>query len=189
MKILTGEFKFSTVKSKEAKNNDMKQGKEAINRNKRSNAMNQDQHKMEAEIKAEIEKMYRNQIGSINEMMKPEFVSCSLEEKTLIVAFPVLEWERNRVGVMHGGAIAAAFDIATGLLARYLAGQNFAPTIQLETVFIRPVQIGDVFEVSVKTNLSGRKLTHLYSEGTMRSSGKLAATATASYFNENTSNR
>jgi acyl-coenzyme A thioesterase PaaI-like protein len=147
------------------------------------------QEKMEAEIRAEIEKMYRNQNGSINEMMKPEFVSCSHEEKTLTVAFPVLEWEKNRVGAMHGGAIASAFDIVTGLLARYLAGQNFAPTIQLETVFIRPIPIGEVFEVFVKTNLSGRKLTHLYGEGTLKSTGKLAATATASYFNENTSVR
>lgn len=147
------------------------------------------QEKMEAEIKAEIEKMYRNQKGSLNEMMKPEFLACSFDEKTLAVAFPVLEWERNRVGFMHGGIIAAAFDITTGLLARFLAEQNFAPTIQLETVFIRPIPIGDVFEVSVKTNLSGRKLTHLYAEGSLKSSGKLAATATASYFNENTSER
>ncbi len=144
---------------------------------------------MEAEIKLEIEKIYRNQKDSINAMMKPEFVKCSPDDKTLTIAFPVLEWEKNRAGDMHGGIIASAFDIATGLLARYLAGQNFAPTIRLETVFIRPISIGDVFEVSVKTNMAGRKLIHLYCEGFVKSSGKLAATATASYFNENTSER
>lgn len=147
-----------------------------------------DQDRMQAAIKAEIEK-YRNQGDSVNAMMKPEFVACSYDEKTLTVAFPVLEWEKNRVGVMHGGIIATAFDIATGLLARFLAGRNFAPTIQLETVFIRPISIGDTFEVFVKTNLAGRKLTHLYCEGAVKSTGKLAATATASYFNENTSER
>ena len=147
------------------------------------------QDAMEAVIKAEIDKMYQKQRNSINEMMKPEFVECSYDAKTLTVAFPVLEWEKNRVGAMHGGIIAAAFDIATGLLARFFAGENFAPTIQLETVFIRPIPIGDVFVVHVKTNLAGRKLTHLYCEGFVKSTGKLAATATASYFNEDTNQR
>lgn len=158
------------------------------NVNQSSEAPASDQDRMQTVIEEEIEK-YRKQADSVNAMMRPEFVSCSYAEKTLTVAFPVLEWEKNRVGVMHGGIIAAAFDITTGLLARFLAGQNFAPTIQLETVFLRPISIGDVFEVFVKTNLSGRKLTHLYCEGTVKSSGKLAATATASYFNENTSER
>jgi len=148
-----------------------------------------DQGTMETSIKAEIEKMYRNQIDSVNAMMKPEFADCSFEGKTLIIAFPVLEWEKNRVGAMHGGMIAAAFDIAFGLLARFLATQNFAPTIQLETVFIRPIPIGDVFMVHVKANLAGRKLTHLYGEGFVKSTGKLAATATSSYFNEDTNQR
>jgi len=148
-----------------------------------------DQYTMETSIKSEIEKMYHNQSDSVNAMMKPEFAECSFEEKTLTIAFPVLEWEKNRVGAMHGGMIAAAFDITNGLLVRFLAGQNFAPTIQLETVFIRPIPIGDVFVVHVKINLAGRKLTHLYGEGFVKSTGKLAATATSSYFNEDTTQR
>ncbi|MDD3170024.1 MAG: PaaI family thioesterase [Eubacteriales bacterium] len=141
---------------------------------------------MENEIKSEIEKMYLNQSGSVNAMMEPEFVECSIDEKTLTLEFPVLEWEKNRVGYMHGGMIAAAFDIVTGLLARFLAGQSFAPTIQLETVFIRPIPLGDVFVVRVKTNLAGRKLTHIYGEGYIKSTNKLAATVTSSYYNEDT---
>lgn len=145
------------------------------------------QEAMEERIKGEIEKYLADQADSINGMMRPEFVRCSYEEKTLTVAFPVLEWEKNRVGVMHGGAIAAAFDIAAGLLTRFLAGENFTPTVQLETVFIRPIPLGDVFEIRVKTNLAGRKLTNLYCEGFLRSSGKLAATSSSIYLNENTS--
>lgn len=147
------------------------------------------QKKMEAAIKTELEVYLNQQADSINGMMKPEFVECSFEQKTLTIAFPVLEWEKNRVGAMHGGIIASAFDIATGPLARFLAGESFAPTIRLETVFIRPIQLGDVFEVHVKTNMAGKNLTHLSCEGYIKSSGKLAATATASYFNENTVKR
>lgn len=153
------------------------------------NGIGDGQIKMEANIKAQIDMYLTQQASSINGMMQPEFVACSYEEKTLTIAFPVLEWEKNRIGALHGGVIAAAFDIATGLLARYLSGESFSPTIQLETVFIRPIMLGDVFEVVVKTNLAGRKLTHMYCEGFVKSTGKLAATATASYLNENTNAR
>ena len=141
---------------------------------------------MEASIKLDIEQMYKTQGECVNAMMQPEFIECNFEKKTLTMAFPMLEWEKNRVGVLHGGITAATFDYAMGLIARFFAGQSFAPTIQLETVFIRPISIGEIFEITVKTNFSGRKLTYLYGEGYIKSSGKLAATATSSYLNINT---
>lgn len=147
------------------------------------------QAQMEERIRHEIQVYLTEQADSINGMMRPEFVACSNSDKTLVLAFPVLEWQKNRIGMMHGGAIASAFDIATGLLARYLAAESFTPTIQLETVFIRPLPIGETLVITVKTNLSGRKLTHLYCEGVLKSSGKLAATASASYLNVNTSSK
>ncbi len=146
----------------------------------------EDQIRMEASIKLDIQQMYETQGEYVNGMMKPEFVKCSFKEKTLTMAFPILEWEMNRVGVLHGGITASTFDYAMGLIARFFAGQSFAPTIQLETVFIRPISLGEVFEITVKTNFSGRKLTYLYGEGYIKSSGKLAATATSSYLNMNT---
>ena len=128
------------------------------------------QAQMEERIRHEIEVYLTQQAESINGLMQPEFVECSAADKTLTLAFPVLEWQKNRVGMMHGGAIAAAFDIATGLLARYLAAESFTPTIQLETVFIRPIPLGETLVITVKTNLSGGKLTHLYCEGVLSSS-------------------
>jgi len=156
---------------------------------KRMHDFENSQIQMENSIKADVTQMYINQDGFVNAMMKPEFIECSFENKSITVAFPVLEWERNRAGYMHGGIIGAAFDFAMGLLTRFFSGQDFAPSIQLETVFIRPIPIGDVLLIKAKTNLSGRKLTHLYGEAFVKSSGKLAATATASYFNENISKR
>lgn len=148
-----------------------------------------EQIKMEERIQSEIRVYMEEQHKSINGMMAPEFVQCSFTEKTLTVAFPVLAWQKNRVGMMHGGAIAAAFDIATGLLARALAGENFAPTIRLETVFIRPIPLGEILSITVSTKMAGRKLIHLSCDGVLKGSGKLAATASASYLNENTSSK
>jgi acyl-coenzyme A thioesterase PaaI-like protein len=144
---------------------------------------------MEQTLRMQIDEIYEKQANMVNGLMEPKFRECSYEEKSLTLCFPVLEWERNRAGAMHGGMIGAAFDIAMGYLTRYLAGQNFAPTISLETVFLRPVPMGDTLVICVRANLAGRKLTHLYGEGYLESSGKLAATATASYFNEDTSER
>lgn len=144
---------------------------------------------MEQTLRKQIDEIYQKQADMVNGLMEPKFRSCSYEEKSLTLSFPVLEWERNRAGAMHGGMIGAAFDIVMGYLTRYLAEQNFAPTISLETVYLRPVPVGDTLVICARANLAGRKLTHLYGEGYLESSGKLAATATASYFNEDTSAR
>lgn len=147
----------------------------------------ENQKKMEAAMKAAIAEINEKQAAIVNGMMKPEFEGCSFEEKALTLSFPVLDWERNRAGIMHGGMIGAAFDIGMGFLARYLTGKNFLPTISLETVFIRPVFVGDALIVNIKANFHGQSLIHLYGEGSLKNSGKLAATATASYLNKDTS--
>lgn len=144
---------------------------------------------MEQTLRKQIDEIYQKQANMVNGLMEPKFRNCSYEEKSLTLSFPVLEWERNRAGAMHGGMIGAAFDIVMGYLTRCLAEQNFAPTISLETVYLRPVPVGDTLVICARANLAGRKLTHLYGEGYLESSGKLAATATASYFNEDTSVR
>lgn len=139
---------------------------------------------MESQIRSQIEDMNSIQKNSVNGMMKPEFVECSHDEKWLAVAFPVQEWEKNRAGTMHGGIIAVAFDLTAGLLTHFFMNENLLPTIQLETVFLRPVPIGDVFVVRAKINMAGKKLIHLYCEGIVKSTGKLAATATTSRYSE-----
>ena len=93
-----------------------------------------------------------------------------------------MEWQ-NRAGYMHGGLIASAFDITMGLLSRGLALQN-AATIMLDTVFIRQIPVGDTFIVKAKANHDGKTLTHLYGEGFIKSTGKIAATAKCSYYFE-----
>ncbi|HML37421.1 MAG TPA: hotdog fold domain-containing protein [Bacillota bacterium] len=159
---------------------------EGQNRMQERNRM-EEQEKMEADMMAAIADVNEKQAAIVNGMMKPEFAGCSFEEKTLTLRFPVMDWERNRAGSMHGGMIGAAFDIGMGFLARYLTGKNFLPTISLETVFIRPIFVGDALIVNVKANFYGQSLIHLYGEGYLEGSGKLAATVTASYLNKDTS--
>lgn len=139
-----------------------------------------------------LEEYIRNDIATMlaaphtfNGLMRPELIECNYEEKSITTAFPVLEWQKNLAGYMHGGAIASAFDITMGFLSRGLARQKNAATILLDTVFIRPIPMDDILIVKVKANHDGKMLTHLYGEGFIKSTGKMAATAKCSYYIEN----
>lgn len=145
--------------------------------------MERNQANMEAAVKAAVSEIYEKQADVVNGMLRPEFVECNYEEKTLTLSFPVVEWELNRVGVMHGGAITSTFDLTMGIMTRYFSDLNFAPTVTLETTFIRPVPLHDHLIIKIKSNLAGKTLTHLYGEGFVKSSGKLAATARATFLN------
>ena len=83
-----------------------------------------------------------NQKDLINGMMRAEAAGCSYEEGTLSFAFPVQKWQTNRVGSLHGGIIATAFDLTVAALARHYAGANFAPTVSLDIKYVRPPKRG-----------------------------------------------
>lgn len=133
--------------------------------------------------------LYENNIeqeNSINGMMKSRFKDFSYEDKTLTFVFPVLPWESNRVGNMHGGAICAAFDLAIGALARFYAREYFAPTVSLDVQYIRPIKVGDTLEITARATATGRRITQLNAEAYLGSTGKLAATAQSVYLNVDT---
>ena len=100
---------------------------------------------------------------SFNSSMQPRYEGCSFERKSLLVSFPVESYMRNPVGVMHGGALSGALDIAMGSLTFYMAGEFVTPTINLNVSFLRPVPVGK----------------RLFVESTCLSCGKTMAYATA----------
>ena len=87
---------------------------------------------------------------------------------------------------MHGGAICTAFDLTIAALARFYARENFAPTINLDVNYIRPVPMGEILVVTAKATSTGRRITQLTGEARIKSTGKLAATATSIYMNVDT---
>lgn len=133
--------------------------------------------------------IYQNNVlqkDTMNGMMKGEWSGCSFEDKTLTFEFPVQQWQANRVGNMHGGAICTAFDLTIAALARFYAKENFAPTINLDVNYIRPVVMGDTLVITARATSTGRRITQLTAEAKIGSSGKLAATATSIYMNADT---
>ena len=133
--------------------------------------------------------IYQNNVqqkDTMNGLMKGEWTECSFEEKTLTFAFPVQQWQANRVGNMHGGAICTAFDLTIAALARFYAGANFAPTVSLDVKYIRPARIGDEIVVTAKATATGRRITQLTAEACSRDTGRLLATAASVYMNVDT---
>ncbi|MGX8773462.1 MAG: PaaI family thioesterase [Bacillota bacterium] len=135
------------------------------------------------------EALYKNNVvqkDTMNGLMKSEWGGCSYEDRTLTYEFPVQQWQANRVGNMHGGAICTAFDLTIAALARFYARENFAPTINLDVNYVRPVAMGDKLVVTAKATSTGRRITQLTAEAYIKSSGKLAATASSIYMNVDT---
>lgn len=141
-------------------------------------------------LEAHVDKtLYENNVVQkdlINGMMKSEKVSCSYENKTITFAFPIQPWQANRVGKLHGGMICTAFDMTIAALARFFAGENFAPTISLDVKYVRPVEVGDTMVVTAKAVAAGKRITQLTCEAYSRYTGKLVATGASVYMNVDT---
>lgn len=144
------------------------------------------QQRLEEHVDRTIKENNIDQKDSINGMMRPQKVSCSFAEKSLTFAFPLQPWQVNRVGNLHGGIICTAFDLTVAALARFYAGENFAPTISLDVKYIRPVKTDDTLIVKATATAAGRRITQLVCEAYSQNTGKLAATGASVYMNVDT---
>lgn len=142
-------------------------------------------------LQAHVDKtLHQNNVQQediLNGMMKGQDAGCSFEDQSLSFSFPVQPWQANRVGDLHGGAICTAFDITIAALARFYAGENFAPTVSLDVKYLKPVKMGDDLIVTAKASAVGRRIIQLTAEAHSRETGKLVATAASIYLSVDTS--
>ena len=82
--------------------------------------------------------------------------------------------------------ICTAFDLTIAALARFYAGENFAPTVSLDVKYIRPVKVGDTLTVTARATATGKRITQLTGEAYIKETGRLAATAASVYMNVDT---
>lgn len=144
------------------------------------------QEKMNAYLDKTMHENNEVQKDTVNGMMKSVKIGCSYEDKSITLGFPVLPWQANRGGMMHGGVICTAFDMTAAAVARFCAGENYAPTISLDVKYIRPVQLGDTMVVTAKATAAGKRITQIVCEAKSRDTGKLVATAATVYMNVDT---
>ena len=144
------------------------------------------QERMEAYLEKTMHENNIVQKDTVNGMMRSVNMGCSYEDLSITLGFPVLQWQANRAEMMHGGAICTAFDMAAAAVARFCAGENYAPTISLDVKYIRPVQLGDTMEVTAKATAAGKRITQIVCEAKSQNTGKLVATAATVYMNVDT---
>lgn len=144
------------------------------------------QARMEAYLEKTMGENNVDQKDTVNGRMRSIKIGCSFEGKSITLGFPVQDWQANRGGMMHGGMICTAFDMTAAAVARFFAGENYAPTISLDVKYIRPVKLGDTLIVTAKATAAGRRITQITCEATSKDTGKLAATAATVYMNVDT---
>lgn len=81
----------------------------------------------------------------------------------------------NKRGVVHGGMLATAFDVALGNASWEAAGQKPCATVQLNVHFIGAVKLGEFAQMQAEVVRATRSLVFL--RGVMTVDGRVVATA------------
>lgn len=101
-----------------------------------------------------------------------------VEGESITLTFPLYEKYSNPVGMILGGFIPLFFDSTMGPLS-YLLAKRPASSLDLNTVFIRPLAYHDE-EVKVTASLVNMSRSYILLEGkAWNRNGKLVATATS----------
>ncbi|GAB1265637.1 PaaI family thioesterase [Aurantivibrio infirmus] len=125
-------------------------------------------------------KMMRGEIARppIAQTLNAEFLDFDLELKTLRSTFLIGDQFLNPIGHVQGGILSAMLDGTMGPAAGlHLEENQFVPTLNLNTSFIRPGKAGKFICQGKVINL-GRTICYLSGE-LFDAEDKLVATATA----------
>ncbi|HCL80178.1 MAG TPA: hypothetical protein DIC53_09460 [Synergistaceae bacterium] len=122
-----------------------------------------------------------SQPDNLNKRMDPRYVGSDDEELTLELEFTVQEWQLNHSHILHGGAMATAFDETLGLLARWAAAPMSSVTTHLTTSFLRPVHRGSTLLVRAKILSLGKRLITVRGEAYADTPDNLVGAAMASF--------
>lgn len=109
----------------------------------------------------------------VSKLMEATVIECSESQHSITVEYPVLEWQQNYSGSMHGGLISTAFDEAFGNFAYYLANGKAVVTANISLNFQKPVPFGDSLVITARATSNGRKLITISGEGRLKSTGKI----------------
>lgn len=136
----------------------------------------------EALARSFTEAIGRTDPASFNTMLAPEFIELNFDNRSMTLAHDFAGWMKNQVGIMHGGVIAAAADVAMGVLVYTFSGKKMPPTISLQTTYLRMVNPGGRLFARAYADKVGKTTASMRCEIWMENSpDELAATANGVY--------
>ena len=94
---------------------------------------------------------------------------------TALCGFLADERHGNKRGVVHGGMLATAFDVALGNASWAAAGQRPSATVQLAVQYIGALQLGEFATIRCEVVKATRSL--VFVRGTMGVGERVVATA------------
>ena len=129
------------------------------------------------ELLAQIKKFiaYTEQGCELYSRFKLEVTDADYEAGWAEYVHTCTEFEKNRYGNVHGGAITALLDTAIGLTAYELGTGNASPTMDIKVDFLKSVHIGDTVLIRAQVLSSGKHSAVLRAD--MTRDGELLATA------------
>lgn len=118
----------------------------------------------------------------VNNLMSPSYVGCDTEKMELTIEYPVLSWELNRKGALHGGIVCTMMDHSVGLTVAILTGA-WAPMASFNVSFLRMGQLDDVLVCKTKIEKLGKRIVFVSGVLYSKSNGSEIATCQATYLN------
>ena len=120
--------------------------------------------------------------GTFNAMMDLHLLSCSYEERWVILSAEVKPWMANPAGIVHGGITATYLDTALGMLCRYYSGGKIIRTIHVDVSYLRAVPMGSTLCIRAEMSKMGSGVC--FASGSLWEQGspdRLLATCIGSY--------
>lgn len=118
---------------------------------------------------------------TINAMMQMELASYDIEERFVVLHFPVDVWQLNPAGTMHGGMICTALDIAMGCASYIFSDAVFTPTIQMAVNFDCAIQRDTTLAIKGICDHVGHRMAQVRAIAYELESEKVVASANGSY--------
>ena len=119
---------------------------------------------------------------TLNGRMRAELHACSEGDRELTLRFPLLDWEVNGLGTLHGGMMNTMLDLAMSMVVYCFSRASIPPTISMTANYLRPVPMdGGHVLIRAKLTSLGRRNATAYAEAIIPASGKTACTAIGTY--------
>lgn len=128
----------------------------------------------------QIEKNVKSKPNEVNAKLEANYKEVNAEERSLVIEFPVLDWEVNYAGILHGGVICTMLDHVSGMTATCFL-DKWTPTVSMDTHFLRKAEIGDTLIGKAWLGFFGERVIQLNAQLVSAKTGKVVATSSSTH--------
>lgn len=127
-----------------------------------------------------IEKNVKSKPNEVNAKLEANYKEINAEERSLVIEFPVLQWEVNYAGILHGGLICTMLDHVSGMTATCFL-DKWTPTVSMDTHFLRKAEVGDTLIGKGWLDFFGNRAIQLHAQLVSAKTGKVVATSSSTH--------